>query len=124
MRVKWMECVGRSISCGSRPKFADFLQHLKDRAALVHNEFGEDLTASISKERDSAKRKDPQGRVLRNRCHYLEVSKVRKGLPNRTRDYPLAVCVAVNRGCGRSVVNLKITLIKINGRYCGNKTFV
>ena len=62
MRVKWTECAGRIISRGSRPKFADFLQHLKDRAALVNNEFGEDLTASPSKERDSAKRKDPQGR--------------------------------------------------------------
>ena len=62
MRVKWTECAGRIISRGSRPKFADFLQHLKDRAALVNNEFGEDLTASPSKERDSTKRKDPQGR--------------------------------------------------------------
>ena len=62
MRVKWTECAGRIISHGSRPKFADFLQHLKDRAALVNNEFGEDLTTSPSKERDSAKRKDPQGR--------------------------------------------------------------
>ena len=62
MRVKWTECAGRSISRGSRPKFADFLQHLKDRAALVNNEFGEYLTASPSKERDSTKQKDPQGR--------------------------------------------------------------
>ena len=62
MRVKWTECAGRIISRGSRPKFADFLQHLKDRAALVNNEFGEDLTAGPSKERDSTKRKDPQGR--------------------------------------------------------------
>ena len=62
MRVKWTECAGRIIARGSRPKFADFLQHLKDRAELVNNEFGEDLTASPSKEKDSAKRKDPQGR--------------------------------------------------------------
>ena len=61
MRVKWTECAGRSISRGSRPKFADFFEHFKDRAALVNNEFGEDLTASISTERDSVKRKDPQG---------------------------------------------------------------
>ena len=59
MRVKWTEWAGRIISHGSRPKFADFLQHLKDRAALVNNEFGEDSTASPSKERDSTKRKDP-----------------------------------------------------------------
>ena len=63
MRVKWTECAGRIIARGSRPRFADFLQHLKDRGgALVNNEFGEDLTASPSKEKDSAKRKDPQGR--------------------------------------------------------------
>ena len=41
MRVKWAERAGRIISHGSRPKFADFLQHLKDRVALVNNEFGE-----------------------------------------------------------------------------------
>ena len=41
MRVKWTECAGRIISFGSKPKFADFLKHLKDRAALVNNEFGE-----------------------------------------------------------------------------------
>jgi len=62
MRVKWSECAGKIIARGSRPKFADFLQHLKDRAALVNNEFGEDLTASTSKEKDNAKRNDPQGR--------------------------------------------------------------
>ena len=48
---------------------------------------------------------------------------VRKGLPNRTRDLQLAMSVAVNMGCG-SVINLKISLIKTNGRWCGEKTFV
>ena len=121
MRVKWTECARRIISRGSRPKFADFLQHLKDRAALVNNEFGEDLTASPSKERDSAKRKDPQGRGAT--LDYLEVSKVRKGVADRTRNCRLAVYVAVNTGC-RSVTNLKISLIKTNGRWYGTKTFV
>ena len=37
MRVKWTECAGRIISFGAKPKFADFLKHLKDRAALVNN---------------------------------------------------------------------------------------
>ena len=53
---------GRTISRGSRPQFADVLQQLKNRAVLVNNELGEDLTACFSKERDSANLKDPQGR--------------------------------------------------------------
>ena len=49
MRVKWTECAGRIISFGAKPNFADFLKHLKNRAALVNNEFGEDLNAAPSK---------------------------------------------------------------------------
>ena len=120
MRVKWTECAGRIISHGSRPKLADFLQHLKDRAALVNNEFGEDLTPSPSKVQNGRIHKVE---VLRNGLHYLEVSKVRKGLANRARNCQLVVCVAVNTDCG-SVTNLRISLIKTNGRWCGTKTFV
>ena len=62
MRVKWTECAGRIISFGAKPKFADFLKHLKDRAALVNNEFGEDLNAAPSKERENVNRRDQRGR--------------------------------------------------------------
>ena len=62
MRVKWTECAGRIISFGAKPKFADFLKHLKDRAALVNNEFGEDLTTAPSKERENVNRRDQRGR--------------------------------------------------------------
>ena len=62
MRVKWTECVGRIISFGAKPKFADFLKHLKDRAALVNNEFGEDLNAAPSKEWENVNRRDQRGR--------------------------------------------------------------
>lgn len=62
MRVKWTECAGRIISFGAKPKFADFLKHLKDRAALVNNEFGEDLNAASSKERENVNRRDQRGR--------------------------------------------------------------
>ena len=48
---------------GSRPKFSDFLKFLTDRATLVNNEFGEDLTSSSSKEKESAKQRDQRGRV-------------------------------------------------------------
>ena len=61
MRIKWTECAGRIISAGSKPQFADFLKFLKDRAKLVNNEFGEDLTTS-SKERVNVKQKDLWGR--------------------------------------------------------------
>ena len=43
MRGKWAECAGRIIESGRRPKFADFIKFVKDRAKLVNNEFGEDL---------------------------------------------------------------------------------
>ena len=62
MRVKWTECAGRIISFGAKPKFADFLKHLKDRATLVNNEFGEDLNAAPSKERENVNRRDQRGR--------------------------------------------------------------
>ena len=61
MRIKWTECAGRIISAGSKPQFADFLKFLKDRAKLVNNEFGEDLTTS-SKEKVNVKQKDLWGR--------------------------------------------------------------
>ena len=61
MRIKWTECAGRIISAGSKPQFADFLKFLKNRAKLVNNEFGEDLTTK-SKERVNVKQKDLWGR--------------------------------------------------------------
>lgn len=61
LRVKWTECAGRIISSGSRPKFADLLKFLKERAALVNNEFGEDLTPSPSKE--NARQRDQRARA-------------------------------------------------------------
>lgn len=39
---------------------ADFQKFLRDRAKLVNNEFGEDLTTS-SKQKESVKQKDQQG---------------------------------------------------------------
>ena len=62
IRVKWTECAERIISFGAKLKFADFLKHLKDRAALVNNEFGEDLNAAPSKERVNVNRRDQRGR--------------------------------------------------------------
>ena len=62
MRVKWTECAGTIISFGAKPKFADFLKHLKDRAALVNNEFGEDLTTAPSREKENVNRRDQRGR--------------------------------------------------------------
>ncbi len=61
--------------------------------------------------------------VLGNGRHCLEVSKVRKGVTNRTRTCHHSLCVVVNTGCG-DVTNLKISLIKTNGGWCGNKTFL
>ena len=43
---------------GLRPKFADFLKFVKDRATLVNNEFGEDLNSSTPKARESTKRRE------------------------------------------------------------------
>ena len=51
MRIKWMEKAGEIIESGSRPKFQDFLEFVKRRAALVNNEFGEDI-ANFSPERN------------------------------------------------------------------------
>ena len=62
MSVKWTECAGRIIESGQRPRFADFLQFLKQRATLVNNEFGEDLNCSPSKDKEKSK-----GRHGRNR---------------------------------------------------------
>jgi len=59
-------------------------------------------------------------RSTRSRCSEMDV---RKGLLNRTRDWQLAMCVTVNTGCG-SAINLKISFIKTNGRWCGKTTFV
>ena len=39
-----------------------YLKHLKDRAGLVKNEFGEDLTAAPSRERENVNRRDQRGR--------------------------------------------------------------
>ena len=62
MRVKWTECAGRIIESGQRPRFADFLQFLKQRAILVNNEFGEDLNSSPSRDKEKIKGRDGQNR--------------------------------------------------------------
>ena len=51
------------MSSGLRPKFADFLKFLKERAALVNNEFGDDLTPSPSKEKENARQRDQRARA-------------------------------------------------------------
>ena len=123
MKVKWTECAGRIISRGSRPKFADFLQHVKDRAALVNNEFEEDITASPSKERDSTKRKDPQGRGAQKWTSLFGGVQGQKGAGKQNQKLPAcSVCRGQHRlwKCDK----FKISLIKTNGRWCGTKTFV
>ena len=62
MRVKWTECAGRIIESGQRPRFADFLQFLKQRAILVNNEFGEDLNSSPSRDKEKIKGRDGRNR--------------------------------------------------------------
>ena len=62
MRVKWTECAGRIIESGQRPRFVDFLQFFKQRAALVNNEFGEDLICSPPKDKGKSKGRDGRKR--------------------------------------------------------------
>ena len=62
MRVKWTECAGTIIESGQRPRFADFLQFLKQRAILVNNEFGEDLNSSPSRDKEKIKGRDGRNR--------------------------------------------------------------
>lgn len=50
MRGKWVECAGRIIEAGQRPKCNDFLKFVNDRAKLLNDEFGEDLVLSSSRE--------------------------------------------------------------------------
>ena len=51
LRAKWTERAGRIIEKGGRPKFAEFLAFVKDRAKLINNEFGEDLVSNSQKDR-------------------------------------------------------------------------
>ena len=51
LRAKWTERAGRIIEQGGRPKFAEFLAFVKDRAKLINNEFGEDLLSNSQKDR-------------------------------------------------------------------------
>ena len=95
MRVKWTECAGRIISFGSKPKFADFLKHLKDRAALVNNEFGEDLNAAPSKERENVNRRDQRGRNPRRLMSLFGGVRGRQG--NGGQNQTMPACT-VSRG--------------------------
>ncbi|XP_055955970.1 uncharacterized protein LOC126816200 [Patella vulgata] len=46
MKAKWVEVAGKILDNGSRPKFNDFMQFIKNRAKLVNNEYGEDLLSN------------------------------------------------------------------------------
>ena len=66
MRGEWVECAGRIIESGRRPKFTDFLKFVKDRAKLVNNELGEDLVLSSSKEKKTVSERGGRSRPKRN----------------------------------------------------------
>jgi len=55
LRSRWTEVAGKILDAGERPKFADFLAFIKERAKLVNNEFGEDLTVTSSKDKHKDK---------------------------------------------------------------------
>lgn len=59
LRAKWTEQAGRTIEAGHRPTFTDLVKFIKDRAKLVDNEFGNDMSKGGSKFRAS---KDYKGK--------------------------------------------------------------
>ena len=63
LRAKWAEEAGKIYQNGSKPQFADFLQFIKKKAALMNNEFGDDLGA-VDKEK-LKKDKERNGRLRR-----------------------------------------------------------
>ena len=63
LRSRWTEVAGKIIESGKRPRFADFLSFVKERAKLINNEFGEDLTATVSKDKDKPRREGHAQRV-------------------------------------------------------------
>ena len=44
LRAKWTDRAGSLIESGHRPSFGDLVKFVKDRAKLVNNEFGNDMT--------------------------------------------------------------------------------
>ena len=44
LRAKWTDRAGSIIESGHRPSFGDLVKFVKDRAKLVNNEFGNDMT--------------------------------------------------------------------------------
>ena len=101
MRVKWTECAGRIISFGAKPKFADFLKHLKDRAALVNNEFGEDLNAAPSKERENVNRRDQRGRNPRRLMSLFGGVRGRQGNGGQNQTMPACTVCRGQHGLWR-----------------------
>ena len=69
LRAKWAEEAGRIYQNGSKPQFADFLQFIKKRAALINNEFGDDLGA-VDKEK-LKKDKERNVRLRRENSAFL-----------------------------------------------------
>ncbi len=49
LRAKWTEIAGNLFEHGQRPRFEDFLKFVKERAKLVNNEFGRDLSSTFAK---------------------------------------------------------------------------
>ena len=69
LRARWAENAGKIYEKGSRPQFADFLNFIKKRAALMNNEFGDDL-GTVDKEKQK-KDKDRNGRPRRDKTSFV-----------------------------------------------------
>ena len=69
LRVKWAEEAGKIYQNGSKPQFADFLQFIKKRAALMNNEFGDDHGV-VDKEK-LKKDKERNGRLRRENSAFV-----------------------------------------------------
>lgn len=59
LRAKWTECAGNIIKSGHQPTVLNLVKYVKDRAKLVDNKFGSDMSKSSLKSRNS---KDDKGK--------------------------------------------------------------
>ena len=61
LRGKWTERAGSILESGCRPRFSDFVSFVKQRAKLVDNEFGKDLSNDSPKEKGRNQKKEKAG---------------------------------------------------------------
>ena len=98
-RINWTERAGRIISSGSRPKYLDFLKFSKERASLVNNEFGEDLSLCTQKGKDGVNQRDSGSRGSQKMTSLSAGVQGQQKDPCRNNQVPLdcAVCRSQNQ---------------------------